>query len=799
MNSQSVCQLLITLACSIICSAAGLAQTALVQFIHNSADPTTGPIRIHINEEVVLDSLPFHFASAMSPIDTGSVSIIRVYSAHDTSLLTPLLTDTMALSVGSKHIFVLNGIVDTAHYSPNSGLRLDHLAEARDLSASGNGIDITFCHGSSDIDSIDVAESALFELTAFEGLQQGEFSDYLSIFNADYGFNIRNTLDSQDIGDFAAPFQSLNWGGKAITVISGGFVNQAANNNGIPFGLWATTREGGPLVCLQPNALNINSPVQWINNTASGISASVRITVNDQPWTNELPVHAATGFDDFPAAQTAVINVYSNLLQSPLDSIWSDTVYLFSGQAYRALFFGAGTEEFPFQLQINPYSASTPIAGDSLMIDFFQGATCFDPLTIQADTLNQTALFENVSYSQTSPGLTIAAVAEEWIARTDNDSLATWFVPFGTTAVNGRQLMLITHTASECSALTAWLLGEDGGPLTQLETLYIPPPTVYAGIQFIHACADTSLEALDLYLNDSLYLSSFSFREASTFVQVPVNDSLRLAIVPPNAPATSTPLFEQTLQVAPNENYRFVLAGIRSNQGYNPAPDLRWTILTAIPEPAPNACALQLFHAATDAGTMRIEESTTPIVPLFAALAFGEVSYANSLVADQDYALGVYNNDVNFQYGNYALPLNSWSWGDSSVTILASGFRQPLNNSGGVSFAMHAVTHDGTVIPLSNYVSTEKTRQRSNVTCYPNPASDNLTLELSAFTPDELTITLHDARGMVALLQSAFVGSEIQKIRIDASSLASGIYQLTIAGKETVIERESYRTIIIQR
>jgi hypothetical protein len=799
MNSQSICKLLMTLACSILCSAAGLAQTALVQFIHNSADPATGPISIHINEDVVLDSLPFHFAGAMVPVDTSTASIIRIYSANDTSLISPLLTDTLALVAGSKHICILNGILDTANYSPNPALRLDHLADARDLSTSGNGIDITFCHGSTDVDSIDVAESALFELTAFEGLQQGEFSDYLSIFNADYAFNIRNTLDSQDIGDFAAPFQSLNWGGKAITLLSGGFVNQTENNNGIAFGLWATTRDGGPLVCLQPNALQLNSPVQWINNTASGVSASVRITVNDQPWTNDLHVHAATGFDDFPAAQTAVITVHSNVLQGPLDSIWSDTVYLFSGQAYRALFFGAGTEELPFQLQFDPYSAATPIAGDSLMIDFFQGATCFEPLTIQADTLNQTGLFENVSYGQTSPGLTIAAVAEEWIARTDNDSLTTWQVPFGTTSFTGRQLTLITHTASECSALTAWLLGEDGGPLTQLETLYIPPPTVYAGIQFIHACGDTALEALDLYLNDSLYLSSFNFREASSFVQVPVNDSLRLAIVPPNAPATSTPLFEQTLHVAPNENYRFVLAGILSNQGYNPAPDLRWTILTAIPEPAPNACALQLFHAATDAGTMRIEESTTPIVPFFSALDFGEVSYANSLDANQDYALGVYNNDVNFQYGVYALPLNSWLWGDSIVTILASGFRQPLNNSGGVPFALHAITHDGTVIPLSNYVSTENTLQRSNVACYPNPASDNLTLELSAFAPDELTITLHDARGMVALQQQAFVGSEMRNITLDTSSMASGIYQLAILGKKTVIEREKYKTVMIQR
>ena len=350
-----------------------------------------------------------------------------------------------------------------------------------------------------------------------------------------------------------------------------------------------------------------------------------------------------------------------------------------------------------------------------------------------------------------------------------------------------------------CSALTAWLLGEAGGPLTQLETLYIPPPTVYAGIQFIHACADTSLEAIDLYINDSLYLSSFNFREASSFLEVPVNDSLRLSVVYPNAPASSAPLFEQTLNVAPNDNYRYVLAGILASQGYNPAPQLRWTILPAITEPAPNACALQLFHAATDAGTMRIEESTTPIVPFFSALAFGEVSYVNSLVANQDYALGVYNNDVNFQYGVYALPVNSWSWGDSSVTILASGFRQPLNNSGGVPFALHAITHDGTVIPLSNYVSIDNSPQRQNVNCYPIPASDKLTLELNAFTPDELTITLNDARGRVALEQQAFAGSELRRIAIDTSSLGSGIYQLTIAGKNTLIDRAAFKTIIIQR
>ena len=787
-----------TLVGTLLLTVSGIAQTALVQFIHNSPDQNLGAVNVRIDNQPVIDTLVFHHASALVPVDTSSLATIAFYAVADTGFQNPVISYLTALSAGSKHIFVLNGVSDSILYHPNVGLRLDHFDQARDLSAAGSGLDILFCHGSTDVDSIDVAESALFELTAFEGLTQGEFSDYLSLFTADYAFAISDAQSSQNIADFAAPFNSLNWAGKAITVVSGGFVNQIANDNGLPFGLWATTRDGGPLVCLQPNSLAITAPLQWVNNSANGAASDIRIGVNDADWESSLAVHAATGFIDFPAAQTAIIKVHSNLIQGPIDSIWCDTLDLPSGQSYRAFFIGEGTSEFPFDLKIVPYSSANFASGDSLLIDFFQGAPCFSEITILADTVNQTTLFDANGYGLLSELNTIATNQEEWIVESAGDSLTTWSLPSLISSFAGEQLTLITHSSSDCMEFSGWLLSETGGALTQLQTLFIPPPTVYAGIQFIHASADTSLASLSLYINDSLFIPSFHFREATSTIEVPVNDSLRLALFPANSSSDEQPLFAQTLYLSPNENYRLVFAGLGSNQGYNPAPDLQWMVIPAMAQPAVGSCSLQFVHAASDAGNVRIEESTTPIVPFFNALAFGEYSYTNTLEANQDYALGIFNNEVNFLYGVYALPVNSWSWADSSITILASGFRQPLNNSGGSDFALHAITAQGSVIPLSDYVSVDGKNHAGYWRCYPNPASDKLNIELSAYEPDIITITLVNALGQVVHQDSSAVGSNVRRYCLETSNLPSGLYQLSLSGKKKNSTPSKSRTIVIR-
>jgi hypothetical protein len=787
-----------TLAGTLLLTASGIAQTALVQFIHNSPDQNPGAVNVRIQNQTVIDTLVFHHASAMVPVDTSSLATIALYAVADTGFQNPVISYLTALSAGSKHIFVLNGVSDSILYHPHAGLRLDHFDQARDLSAAGSGLDIMICHGSTDVDSIDVAESALFELTAFEGLSQGEFSDYLSLFTADYAFAISDAQSNQNIGDFAAPFGALNWAGKAITVVSSGFVNQIANSNGLPFGLWATTRDGGPLVCLQPNSLDIAAPLQWVNNSANGAAADIRVSVNGVDWESSLAVHAATGFIDFPAAQSAIIQVHSNLLQSPLDSIWCDTLDLLSGQSYRAFFIGDGTSEFPFNLKIIPHTSANSVSGDSLFIDFFQGATCFSEIAILADTVNQAILFSSNNYGSLSPIIPIATNQEEWIIESEGDSLTTWSLSSSISSFVGEQLTLITHSSSDCLEFSGWLLSETGGALTQLQALFIPPPTVYAGIQFIHASADTSLASFSLYINDSLFIPSFHFREATETIEVPVNDSLQVALFPVNHSSAEQPLFAQTLHLNPNENYRLVFAGLGSNQGYNPAPDLQWIVIPEMTQPAVGSCSLQLVHAATDAGNVRIEESTTPIVPFFNTLAFGEYSYTNTLEADQDYALGIFNDEVNFLYGVYALPLNSWSWADSSITILASGFRQPLNNSGGSEFALHAITAHGSIIPLSDYVSVDGKNHARDWHCYPNPASDKLNIEISAYEPDIITITLMNAMGQVVHQDAYAVGSHARRYCFETSNLPSGIYQLSLSGKKKNSTPSKSRTIVIR-
>jgi hypothetical protein len=469
-----------------------------------------------------------------------------------------------------------------------------------------------------------------------------------------------------------------------------------------------------------------------------------------------------------------------------------------SGQSYRAFFSGQGTPESPYALNVFAFSTPNMANGDSLTLDFFNGAGCFSELTIQSDTLNQSTLFEAIEYRELSPFISVSAQQDEWIARTSGDSLTTWSLPEAIDSYIGEHITLISHASADCSEFSGWLLTETGGALMQLQTLFIPPPPVYAGIQCIHASADTSMETLSLFINDSLYIPSFNFRTASDIIRVLVNDSLRLALLPAGSSSLQNPIFTQTLYLNANENYRLVLAGVNSVDGYNPAPDLRWVVLPAMNAPASGSCALQFIHAATDAGTIRMEENTTPIVPFFNETSFGEFSYTNSLAADQDYALGLLNSEVNFLYGVYALPINSWSWGDSSITLLTSGFRQPLNNSNGSNFAVHAITTHGNVIPLSDYVSTAENSEDILLSYYPNPTSDFLNIALHARENAVIKLELSNTLGQIVHQQSMIIGNYAQRICLETSSFPSGLYSLTIVAEEQSGPIFLSRTVVIE-
>lgn len=771
--------------CLLVCALSqAKSQTALVQIIHNSADTSVAAIDVWHNSERVAEGLSFHYATPFLTLPASDTALWELRHAGDTTQSPPLFTWTTALPASSKHIFVINGVNDSAHFTPFVPLHLDHRIEAIDLGASTAGVDITFCHGITDIDSIDIAETQLFQLTAFENVAQGEFTDYLSIFTADYSLAFTNAADSIVMGDFDAPFASLGWAGKGITVVSGGFFNQTLNSNGTPLGLWATTREGGPMVCLQPNALNLSAQVQFLHNSSSPILANARITINGQPWINNIQVHEASPFIPLQAGRDAVITIHSNLTQSPIDSIWTDTLNLSSGQSYQLFLTGRGDITSPFEIIVNDNIQPASASIDSLQISFFHGTSFFETISILADTASQTPIVSSLAFAEQPYSLPVPAQREEWIFTNTTDSIVTYDVPLNNSEWTGHALTCLTYGDEQSNSFSAWLASDEGGPMYGLQTLVIPIPPVFAAAQFIHASADESIQQVDVYINDSLYLDDFSFESATPFISIPANTPIDIAIALSNSSDTTAALLHSSMNAIENERYQFILWGIASNTGYNPAPPLQLALNSNLPQP-PSAeyCALQFFHASTDAGQISITESTTPIVPFFNTLANGQFSFANFLVANQDYGLAIYNAGANFLYGNYALPLQTWNLSDSTLTIISCGFRGPANNSNGAPFKLLGITNNGNSTELPIFVGVTEP-EKSELLIFPNPANTEFKMTWKSAATGKTIFRLVNSIGNTVWEKSMNTGTEIQKITVESTELSDGLYHLEAINAE---------------
>jgi hypothetical protein len=311
-----------------------------------------------------------------------------------------------------------------------------------------------------------------------------------------------------------------------------------------------------------------------------------------------------------------------------------------------------------------------------------------------------------------------------------------------------------------------------------LQPLIIPVPPVFARAQFIHASADNFVHSVDVYINDSLYLDDFAFQSATPYIQIPAEIILDIVVTPANASDTTGALLHAFLQPEADENYQLILWGIASETGYNPAQPLQLAINSNVSQaPSGNLCAMQFFHASTDAGQVSINESTTPIVPFFNDVYSGDFSFPNFLTADQDYGLAIYNAGANFLYGNYALPLQSWGLAGTSFTIVSCGFRGPANNSDGAPFKLIAIFADGTSLELPVFVSIEEASNAS-MTFFPNPTNEGFQLNLRQTIPAKTNLRLIGVDGDVKWEKTLNAGMCNENIHIATDAISNGYYRI---------------------
>jgi hypothetical protein len=767
----------------------GHAQTAKVQFIHNSQDDSLYIVDVWVGEILWANDLNIHQATPLQQVTDSALWTIR--HAEDSSIIYYSLLGQLAPT--SKNIFTLQGQLTDQSNSPFRPLGIHQFSQALEQSGSTSSIEVLFLHGTSDLDSIEIQETQLFQLTAFNNVEYGEYTNYLPLFTADYGWSVLRESDSSLIAEFSLPINELSWAGRAITIVTSGFVNQSNNNYGESFGMWATTSAGGALVPLETLRWNITSDVQFMNTASLPGAENIQITIDGENWHNQLNVHHATPFIPFPSGKEIVVCVNSVLGNGQLDSLWCDTIQLLSGQDYQLIWFGGESTSALPQLYINEWELSELISLDSIDLILFNATSGWPNLSLRSNNLEQTSIFENVSYAQLSSTARLAGVSEEWILYSETDSITALYAPFDILNFNQQQITALTFPDTVLNIPSVWLCSPSGGPMIRLNAPVMPEIPIYCDIQFIHTSADTSLSTVDVWLNDSLLISSLSFESASNSFTIPCSDTLSIRLTA--AGDSSLTLLQNDFLFEPNQLHRLFLWGIFHTQHYNPAPPLTWHHESNVSSSSigENEIELRIFHAATDLGTVDLDETTLPIQPLFSNVDAGELSESASISSGNNLVFSLRNSPTQFLFASYTLPAALPDFAGQSITLLSSGFRQPANNSNGSPLKMWALFPNSSMNELSPFVGIERLDNTNSLSLFPNPCSTFTQLRGAFKTDESISIQLVDISGRILSSHQTRAANGMVNEIISVKDLPEGLYHTIILS-----EQENYTISFIK-
>jgi hypothetical protein len=217
-----------------------------------------------------------------------------------------------------------------------------------------------------------------------------------------------------------------------------------------------------------------------------------------------------------------------------------------------------------------------------------------------------------------------------------------------------------------------------------------------ARVQVIHNSADAAADTVDVWLNNTLLLDNFAFRNASPFVSAPAGVPIEIRIKDKASTDTTNPIALFTFTLAANETYVVVADGIVSPTGYNPATPFDLKVYGMGRETASNASNTDVLvhHGSTDAPVVDVVEVGAVGATLIDDMAYGEFrGYLELPTAD--YRIQIRDASGTVAVAEYLAPLATLNAQGAALVVVASGFLDPANNSNGPAFGLYAALPTG--------------------------------------------------------------------------------------------------------
>lgn len=306
--------------------------------------------------------------------------------------------------------------------------------------------------------------------------------------------------------------------------------------------------------------------------------------------------------------------------------------------------------------------------------------------------------------------------------------------------------------------------------LMAASTLVVEAQT--ARVQVIHNSADAAADTVDVWVDGVRAVPNFAFRTATPFVDLTAGQEIALHITAPGAADTNSAVFVKRVTLMPDSTYIVVASGIVSASGYTPATPFDLYVSSGR-EAATNSMQVDalVFHGATDAPAVDVNETSVPVPGLVPNLSYGDFAGYLSL-ATANYTLGIAPTGG----ANIALfqaPLQTLNLAGNALVIVASGFLDPTNNSNGPGFGLFVAPAAGGALIALPVASSVTEINASEFRVFPNPVTDAFTVSYDeAIAGAQLEVL--DAFGR--LVYSRGLDGFSGNVQIDANDWSNGFY-----------------------
>ena len=309
----------------------------------------------------------------------------------------------------------------------------------------------------------------------------------------------------------------------------------------------------------------------------------------------------------------------------------------------------------------------------------------------------------------------------------------------------------------------------------------------HARVQVIHNSPDLAAAQVDVYINGELSLDNFAFRKATQFLSLPsdVSISIDIKASDSNGNSSSPVLYNLPTTLQTSDTYIIVANGIVSATGYTNPNSFGLSVFAQGREASSDPAKTDVLvnHGSPDAPTVDVVETSVPAGTIVDDISFP--SFAGYLeLPNLDFTLDVRDATGATTVASYLAPLQTLNLDGAAITVLASGFLNPVANSNGPAFGLWVATATGgNLIALPTAPLSVDQFDRNEVQVYPNPSNTTININIP-FAFDNAKATLYDLNGR------KIIDNISTNLPIDVSGISKGVYILAIDVDNIIINRK---------